>query len=173
MSELRGMLEETVGRLFGERVTKELIEAAERGDWPHGLWDAIEANGLTRPHLPEDAGGAGGTWREAFVILRAGRPIGFAVVTRPPSRGGGTDADYRLSEFFVVADQRKLGVGREAALLLFSRFNGRWEVTEQSRNAGAVQFWRRVIRLYTKGRYTERAGNGEVTHRFTSERAPT
>jgi len=71
MSELRGMLEETVGRLFGERVTKELIEAAERGEWPQALWDAVEANGLTRPHLPEDAGGAGGTWREAFVILRA------------------------------------------------------------------------------------------------------
>jgi acyl-CoA dehydrogenase len=71
MSELRGMLEETVGRLFGERVTKELIEAAERGEWPHALWDAVEANGLTRPHLSEDAGGAGGTWREAFVILRA------------------------------------------------------------------------------------------------------
>src|SRR6185503_18624252 len=69
MSELRGMLEETVGRLFGERVTKELIEAAERGEWPQALWDAVEANGLTRPHLPEDAGGAGGTWREAFVIL--------------------------------------------------------------------------------------------------------
>src|SRR4029453_5391776 len=65
------MLEETVGRLFGERVTKGLIEDAERGDWPQALWDAVEANGLTRPPLPEDAGGAGGTWREAFVILRA------------------------------------------------------------------------------------------------------
>ena len=71
MSELRGMLEETVGRLFGELVTKELIEAAERGDWPGALWEAVETNGLTRPHLSEDLGGAGGTWREAFVILRA------------------------------------------------------------------------------------------------------
>jgi len=71
VSDLAAMLEETVGRLFGERVTKELIEAAERGEWPAALWDAVEANGLTRPHLSEDAGGAGGTWREAFVILRA------------------------------------------------------------------------------------------------------
>ena len=71
MSELRAMLEETVGRLFGELVTKELIEAAERGDWPGALWEAVESNGLTRPHLSEDLGGAGGTWREAFVILRA------------------------------------------------------------------------------------------------------
>jgi len=71
VSELRDMLEETVDRLFAERVTKELIEAAERGDWPRTLWDAVEANGLTRPHLPEDAGGAGGSWLESLVILRA------------------------------------------------------------------------------------------------------
>jgi len=136
-----------------------------------GLFPALQEEGHTDRDL------LGGWFRDErstpFVILRAGRPIGFAVVTRPVSRGAGTDADYRLSEFFVVADQRKLGVGREAALLLFARFNGKWEVTEQSRNTGAVQFWRRVIRLYTKGRYTERAGNGEITHRFTSERAPT
>lgn len=65
------MLAETVERLFSEQVTKELIEGAEEGAWPAALWDAVEANGLTRPHLPEGVGGAGGTWREAYVILRA------------------------------------------------------------------------------------------------------
>jgi acyl-CoA dehydrogenase len=65
------MLEETVGRLFGERVTKERIEAAEGGTWQADLWRAVEEGGLTRPHLPEDAGGAGGSWLEAHTIVRA------------------------------------------------------------------------------------------------------
>ncbi len=71
MSELRVMLEDAVTRLFGDRVTRECVEAAERGAWQGDLWRAVEENGLTRPHLPEDAGGAGGSWLEAYVILRA------------------------------------------------------------------------------------------------------
>jgi len=65
------MLEDTVSRLFGDRVTKETIEAAERGDWQGDLWRSVEEAGLTRPHLTEAAGGAGGSWLEAYVILRA------------------------------------------------------------------------------------------------------
>lgn len=71
MSELRTMLEDTVSRLFRDRVTKESIEAAERGEWQADLWRAVEEGGLTRPHLAEATGGAGGSWVEAYVILRA------------------------------------------------------------------------------------------------------
>ena len=71
MSELRGMLEEMVARLMSERAGKEVIEAAEAGQWPESLWRAVDENGLTRPHLGEAAGGAGGGWPEAFVISRA------------------------------------------------------------------------------------------------------
>ena len=71
MSELRAMLEDAVTRLFAERVTKERIEAAERGDWQDDLWRAVEDAGLARPLLSEDAGGAGGSWLEAHVVLRA------------------------------------------------------------------------------------------------------
>ena len=71
MGELRSILEDTVSRLFGDRVTKESVEAAERGDWQADLWRAVEEAGLTRPHLTEAAGGAGGSWLEAYVILRA------------------------------------------------------------------------------------------------------
>ena len=65
------MLDDTVSRLFGDLVTKESIEAAERGEWQADLWRAVEEAGLTRPHLAEALGGAGGSWVEAYVILRA------------------------------------------------------------------------------------------------------
>lgn len=65
------MLADTVSRLFGDLVTKETIEASERGEWQGALWRAVEEAGLTRPHLSEAIGGAGGGWVEAYVILRA------------------------------------------------------------------------------------------------------
>jgi len=71
MSDLRTMLEDAIGKLFADRVTKELIERAERGETLGVLWSELEAGGFTRPHLREAAGGAGGSWLDAFVILRA------------------------------------------------------------------------------------------------------
>jgi len=71
MSELRTLLGDTVSRLFTDLATKELIEAAEKGAWPDALWQALEEGGLTLPLVPESAGGAGGTWGDAHVVVRA------------------------------------------------------------------------------------------------------
>ena len=71
MSELGELLAPTVTRLFTDLVTKELIEAAEKGTWPDKLWRALEEGGLTLPLVPEARGGAGGTWSDAHVVVRA------------------------------------------------------------------------------------------------------
>ncbi len=70
-SELGTLLADTVTRLFTDLVTKEAIEAAEKGAWPEALWRALEEGGLTLPLVPESRGGAGGSWRDAFVMVRA------------------------------------------------------------------------------------------------------
>jgi acyl-CoA dehydrogenase len=71
MTELAALLAPTVTRLFTDLVTKELIESAEKGAWPDKLWRALEEGGLTLPLVPEAAGGAGGTWADAHVVVRA------------------------------------------------------------------------------------------------------
>lgn len=71
MSELRSILADTVTRLFTDLVTKESIESAEKGTWPDKLWSALEEGGLTLPLVPEAGGGAGGTWLDAHVVVRA------------------------------------------------------------------------------------------------------
>jgi predicted acetyltransferase len=106
-----------------------------------------------------------------FVILRGGEQAGFALVTRMAPPAPRESPGFRLTEFFVAAQHRNRGVGRDAATLLFSRFAGEWLVTEQSRNASAVRFWRRVISGFTSGRYTERMAGAEVRHTFTSHGA--
>jgi acyl-CoA dehydrogenase len=71
MNELRAILADVVTRLFGERVTREVAESAEKGEWPAALWQAVEENGLTLPLVPEAQGGAGGTWGDAYVVVSA------------------------------------------------------------------------------------------------------
>jgi acyl-CoA dehydrogenase len=71
MSELATLLSDTVGRIFSDHVTQELLEAAEQGEWPEELWRTVEESGLTRPHLPESAGGSGGGWGDAYLVLHA------------------------------------------------------------------------------------------------------
>jgi predicted acetyltransferase len=104
----------------------------------------------------------------AFIILREQEPVGFAVVQRSLSNPDKPQRHFRLSEFFIRKPYRSRGVGRGAAMLLFSRYAGEWTVPEQSRNPGAIRFWRRVVSEFTNGRYREKRGQGEVAHSFTS-----
>jgi predicted acetyltransferase len=98
--------------------------------------------------------------------------VGFALVTRPRvAAAGETKVNYHMSEFFVRKSHRRMGIGRDAAQLIFDRFAGDWEIVEYQRNPGAVSFWRGVLSVYCKGRYTERSRNGEVHQRFTSRPA--
>ncbi|MGH7324989.1 MAG: acyl-CoA dehydrogenase family protein, partial [Candidatus Rokuibacteriota bacterium] len=71
MSEQRTLLSDSVTRLLADLVTKESVEAAEKGAWPDELWRALEEGGLTLPLVPESQGGAGGTWEDAHVVVRA------------------------------------------------------------------------------------------------------
>ena len=69
--ELQSLLADTCTRLFTDRVTPALIESTEKGKWPDELWQAVEEGGLTLPQIPEQHGGAGGTWDHAQAVLNA------------------------------------------------------------------------------------------------------
>lgn len=107
-----------------------------------------------------------------LLILEDGRAGGFALVSRPlvpsPARDG---FDYRMAEFYIRRPYRRRGIGRAAASLIFSRFSGRWEVSEATPNKGAVSFWRQTVMAYTHGHYDERVRDGEVRQYFTSQSA--
>jgi predicted acetyltransferase len=73
-----------------------------------------------------------------------------------------------MADFFITMTSRRLGVGREAALLIFKRFSGAWEITEFLYNKPAVEFWRSVVSEYTAGKYRESVAHGEVRQVFQS-----
>jgi predicted acetyltransferase len=103
-----------------------------------------------------------------LVILRSSEPVGFALVVRGASAPPRPAIEYRMAEFFITRARRRLGIGATAVRLIFSRFAGRWEITEYLRNTNAVSFWRRVVASYTRGNYRERIVNGEVRQTFES-----
>lgn len=70
MSDMRNDLLKTVDRIFDEHCPKPVREAAEAGEWPAALWQALEEVGLTRAALPEEAGGSGLAFEDAMLALR-------------------------------------------------------------------------------------------------------
>jgi predicted acetyltransferase len=103
-----------------------------------------------------------------LVILKGAEPVGFALVSRLRTPAGEPGIMFKMSEFFIREPHRRLGIGRNAACLIFDRFAGEWEITQYQRHPGSIAFWRRVITGYCAGPFTERSRNGEVQQRFKS-----
>ena len=100
-------------------------------------------------------------WRDPdrfpFLFRVDGNLAGFAL-TRRLNRPG-SEPTWGMAEFFIMRRYRRLGLGQRAAVALFDRFPGRWEVGQIHANTGAIAFWRRVIAAYTSGRYSERGAD--------------
>lgn len=71
MNELQAILGDTANRLFTDKLGKGERIAAEDAGWLPDLWQAVEENGFPRILVSEIDGGAGATWEEAAILLRA------------------------------------------------------------------------------------------------------
>ena len=99
-----------------------------------------------------DLGGYWGPDGAAFALRVEGALAGFALVDRPSPLGG---AEHWMGEFFVTLPWRRRGVGRQAALEVFRRLPGTWQVGQIPGNAPAIAFWRRVVDEAAGGRFAE------------------
>jgi predicted acetyltransferase len=69
--------------------------------------------------------------------------------------------DHSVAEFFVLRKYRRARVGTRAALLIFRRYPGRWEVGVASYNPPAQTFWRSVAEELAPVEVEEIAGDGK------------
>ena len=68
------MLLESIGRLFEDKCTKQVVDQAEKGQFAGELWQAVSETGVPLAALPESAGGADAEWSDLYAVLRvAGR----------------------------------------------------------------------------------------------------
>jgi len=77
MSEQRTLLADTVDRLFRDAAPSAPLQA---DGWSASLWQHIEHLALPLLLVPEEAGGIGGTWDDAFVVLHG---LGYYAVALP------------------------------------------------------------------------------------------
>ncbi|HXU68835.1 MAG TPA: GNAT family N-acetyltransferase [Polyangia bacterium] len=118
-------------------------------------------------HRPLDAY-FGEPRRHAFLIRADEQLAGFALVDGK-SRLTGDPTVWDMAEFFVLQRYRRRGVGERAAVSLFGRFAGTWEVRQRRVNEPATAFWRRIIGRYSGGRFEDLVLDDE-RHRGPAQR---
>jgi predicted acetyltransferase len=79
----------------------------------------------------------------ALLIRQRAALAGFVLINDQAHSGMATQRN--VGEFFVLRKYRGQGVGRMAALTLFSRQPGQWEVAVARKNKPAYEFWRKII----------------------------
>ena len=71
MNELQIMLEDTVNRLFGDRLGWDSLTAIEEHGFPTALWAETVEQGINKVLAAEQSGGMGVGWADAYPVLRA------------------------------------------------------------------------------------------------------
>ncbi|HEU0204388.1 MAG TPA: acyl-CoA dehydrogenase family protein, partial [Burkholderiaceae bacterium] len=122
MDEQRSMLADAVGRLFRDAA---ITQAAVADGWNAQLAQGVEALGLPLLLVPADAGGFGGCWEDAFVVLQAvgfhaiALPIGETMVAARLLATAGLDVPAGLLGLAAASDGRVVG-GRASSAMLFT-----------------------------------------------------
>jgi predicted acetyltransferase len=86
--------------------------------------------------------------RFPFLIYADGKLAGLAFVKRE-SASAATGAIWDLAEFFILRAHRRRGIGLIAALQIWGRFSGRWQVRVMQSNRPACAFWQKAIQTFT------------------------
>lgn len=71
MNELRQILDDSVTRLFAERVDREFLSQVEDAGFSAELWALAQEQGLTHVLVSENGGGMNAAWADAYVVVRA------------------------------------------------------------------------------------------------------
>jgi alkylation response protein AidB-like acyl-CoA dehydrogenase len=64
------IITDTATRIFADLCEAKTINAAEKGEWPTELWDALEESGLPLTWVSDEFGGAGAELLDGFAVLR-------------------------------------------------------------------------------------------------------
>lgn len=85
-----------------------------------------------------------------FFIKKEGEIVGFVLVEL-----GEDDSPHSINEFFIMKKFNGKGYGSIAAREIFTKFKGKWQITQIANNYPAQAFWRKVINEFTEGHYVE------------------
>ena len=90
--------------------------------------------------------------RHPYLVKANSKLAGFVLVNQSTNL---PDGKYCMAEFFILRKYRQKEIGRQVAVSIFNLFPGRWELYQANSNIIAGKFWQSVLKVYTKGNYTE------------------
>ena len=129
MSDAR-LLSESAGRIFTDLCTRERAQAAESGEWPGALWQALADTGLAAAAVSEARGGAGAALGDLCALARV---AGYHAA--PVALVETWLAELMLAAARLPAIEGALSVGpvlrRDSVRL--ERRNGRWILSGELR----------------------------------------
>ncbi|MGU3492985.1 acyl-CoA dehydrogenase family protein [Xanthobacteraceae bacterium A53D] len=141
MSEMDGVIRETVSRLFSAQVNHEMVLAARTGHWPESVWAALAELGLPMAMVDEADGGIGLSPAAALDIIRlAGGaalplPLGETMVSLWLARLFGLDAPDGPLTFVAQAGDASFAVSGAPGAL---RLSGQAARVPSARHAAAI-----------------------------------
>lgn len=104
--------------------------------------------------------------RRPFFILADNKVVGFALVNlKDPLSNSQKQA---ISEFYILPEYRRKGIGEKAAEQIFTLLPGTWVIRELKGNP-SIKFWKKIIEKYTQGNYLEYEQNDEIRERSVQE----
>lgn len=98
--------------------------------------------------------------RVPFLIYLDGTLAGFVLVNEYVVLDENIGAKA-IAEFFILQEYRNKDVGERAAVIVFNKFPGRWEVVASDKNLAAQKFWDKVINKYADGKFSKIIVNNE------------
>lgn len=123
------ILLESMDRLFQDKCTKPLLDAAEKGTFPTDLWQTVAETGVPLAALPESSGGADAEWSDLYYVLRvAGRhaatiPLAETMLAAWIAASSGLD---------LTDAPMTVGPVRTADTLTLERDGNGWRLTGQA-----------------------------------------
>ena len=100
--------------------------------------------------------------RFPFIFKVEDQLAGFALINQHSNSG--KNIDYSIAEFFILKKYRLTGISKQAAVYLFDKFRGTWEIAVGKQNRPAQAFWRKIILDYKKDSFDYLPnGSGEWT----------
>lgn len=70
MNEISEIIKQTIEKIMVDLCTKEMVEAADYGKFPHELWETLVESGMTTIGISEESGGSGGSIEDALTMLK-------------------------------------------------------------------------------------------------------
>jgi predicted acetyltransferase len=117
-------------------------ELTKEGAWPT---DASYVPDDVRPYF-EDSN------KKAFLIKINNELAGFALINKLEIM---PEIDYFLNDFFIFGKFQNKGIGKLAAIELFSQCEGKWALGVIPTNKKALAFWREMLTSYTANNFSE------------------